>query len=147
MISKTKYSIKTIALLVIFIFSFTLVFAQNNAQQSHFWKHVRFGGGIGLSTGSNIFSATLTPTAIYDINSQFSLGLGLNGTYFSQKNISKSTVFGASIISLYNPIKEIQLSGEFEQNHVSRNFDNPAFIDDKFWIPAFFLVLVIEPIM
>ena len=136
----TRLSSKTIALIAICIFSFSAIFAQEKEEpKSDFWEHVRFGGGIGLSTGSNIFSATLAPSAIYDFNSQFSLGLGLSGSYFSQKNFAKSTILGGSIISLYNPIKEIQLSGEFEQNHVSRNFNNSAFIDDKYWIPAFFV--------
>ena len=139
MILKTKLSTKTIALFVIFIFSFSTILAQDDKQKSDFWEHVRFGGGLGLSTGNKVFSATLAPSAIYDFDSQFSLGLGLNGTYYSQKNVAKSTILGGSIISLYNPIREIQLSGEFEQNHVSRNFNNPSFIDDKYWIPALFV--------
>ncbi|AUC83720.1 alpha-ketoglutarate decarboxylase [Lacinutrix sp. Bg11-31] len=113
--------------------------AQDDKQKSDFWEHVRFGGGLGLSTGNKVFSATLSPSAIYDFDSQFSLGLGLSGTYYSQKNIAKSTIIGGSIISLYNPIKEIQLSGEFEQNRVSRNFDNPDITDDSYWTPAFFV--------
>lgn len=123
-----------------FIFM-TLAFSQDNIPQekSEFWKHVRFGGGIGLSTGNNIFSATLAPSAIYDFNNQFSLGVGLNGTYLSRKNFFKSTIFGASIISLFNPINNIQLSGEFEQNHVSQNFDDVSFEDNKYWVPALFI--------
>ena len=139
MILKAHSFTKTIALSCLIFFIFSTTSAQNIEQKSDFWEHVRFGGGLGLSTGNNLFSATLSPSAIYDFNSQFSLGLGLSGTYYSQKNIAKSTVFGGSIISLYNPIPEIQLSGEFEQNYVSRNFDNPAIIDDSYWIPAFFV--------
>lgn len=126
----------------IFAFIFiTLAFSQDNMpkEKSDFWKHVRFGGGIGLSTGSNLFSATLAPSAIYDFDNQFSLGVGLSGTYFTRKNIFKSTILGGSIISLFNPIQEIQLSGEFEQNHVSRNFDDAAIQDDEYWIPALFV--------
>jgi len=136
---KSLKAIKTIVLSFLFLFCFSSVLAQNNNEENEFWKHVRFGGGLGLSTGNNIFSATIAPSAIYDFNPEFSLGLGLNGSYFSQKNIAKSTILGASIISLYNPIPEIQLSGEFEQNHVSRNFDNPSFLDDKYWIQSFFV--------
>ncbi|WP_452223971.1 alpha-ketoglutarate decarboxylase [Lacinutrix chionoecetis] len=136
---KSSITLKTAVFIALFLFGFFNLFAQENEQKSNFWEHVRFGGGIGLSTGNNVFSATLAPSAIYDFNTQFSLGLGLNGTYFSQKNVAKSTILGASIISLFNPIQEIQLSGEFEQNHVSRNFDNPAFIDDNYWIPALFV--------
>ena len=136
---KSLKAIKTIVLSFLFLFCFSSVLAQNNNEENEFWKHVRFGGGLGLSTGNNIFSATLAPSAIYDFNPEFSLGLGLNGSYFSQKNIAKSTILGANIISLYNPIPEIQLSGEFEQNHVSRNFDNPSFLDNKYWVQSFFV--------
>lgn len=136
---KLKYNLKNNVLLIICLLSFSLLFAQESNQRSDFWKHVRFGGGIGLSTGSNVFSATLAPSAIYDFNTQFSLGVGLSGSYLSQKNFAKSTILGGSIIGLFNPIQEIQLSGEFEQNHVSRNFDNPNFRDDSFWSPALFV--------
>ena len=136
---KAQLSLKKIAFLLITLLFVSMSFAQGNSPKSDFWEHVRFGGGIGLSTGNKVFSATLAPSAIYDFDSQFSLGLGLSGTYYTQKNVAKSTILGASIISLYNPITDIQLSGEFEQNYVSRNFTNPIFIDDTYWIPAFFV--------
>jgi len=136
---KLHSTLKIVILLVICMLSFYSISAQDDNQKSDFWKNVRFGGGIGLSTGNNIFSATLAPSAIYDFNSQFSLGVTLNGTYLSQKNFAKSTILGAGIISLYNPIPAIQLSGEFEQNHVSRNFDDPKRMDDNYWIPSFFI--------
>nr|WP_321221596.1 alpha-ketoglutarate decarboxylase [uncultured Psychroserpens sp.] len=113
--------------------------AQDISQQNDFWQNVRYGGGIGLSFGDGFFSGTLAPSAIYDFNDQFSLGLGLNGTYNSLKNSYNSTIVGGSIIGLFNPINEIQLSGEFEQLNVSRNFDNNIFEDDNYWYPALFL--------
>jgi hypothetical protein len=136
---KSQKAIKTVVLFTLCLLNFSLVFAQDDLQKNDFWEHIRFGGGIGLSTGNNIFSATLAPSAIYDFNSQFSLGLGLNGSYYNQKNFAKSTILGGSIISLYNPFRELQLSGEFEQNHVSRNFNDPTFTDDNYWIPALFI--------
>ncbi|APX99241.1 alpha-ketoglutarate decarboxylase [Lacinutrix venerupis] len=137
-ISKNN-SLKIIVFTLLSIFFTTSVIAQSNNAKNNFWEHVRFGGGLGLSTGNNIFSATVAPSAIYDFDSQFSLGVGLNYTYFSRKNIAKSTILGGSIIGLFNPIQEIQLSGEFEQNHVSRNFDNPAIVDDEYWVSSFFI--------
>ncbi|MGB1210468.1 MAG: alpha-ketoglutarate decarboxylase [Lacinutrix venerupis] len=137
-ISKNN-SLKIIVFTLLSIFFTTSVIAQSNNAKNNFWEHVRFGGGLGLSTGNNIFSATIAPSAIYDFDSQFSLGVGLNYTYFSRKNIAKSTILGGSIIGLFNPIQEIQLSGEFEQNHVSRNFDNPAIVDDEYWVSSFFI--------
>ncbi|WP_198551081.1 alpha-ketoglutarate decarboxylase [Olleya sp. 1-3] len=132
---------KIIILSILSCFFMTFANAQDNLPQekSEFWKNVRFGGGLGLSTGSNFFSATLAPTAIYQFDNAFALGVGLNGTYNKSKNVYKSTILGASILGLYSPIRDIQLSGEFEQNHVNRNFDNPAFADDTYWVPSLFI--------
>ena len=128
----------TFLLLLFFVIPFQS-FSQDASQENDFWKNVRFGGGIGLSFGDGFFSGTLAPSAIYDFNDKFALGLGLNGTYNSLKNSYKSTIFGGSIISLFNPLPEIQLSGEFEQLNVSRKFDNNLFEDDNYWYPALFL--------
>lgn len=137
---RNTISLKTIVLSVFCLAFVNVIIAQDDTKQkSDFWEKVQFGGGIGLSTGNNIFSATLAPSAIYNFNPQFSLGVGLSGTYLSRKNAFKSTILGGSIISLFNPIQEIQLSGEFEQNHVSRNFDNSLIQDDNYWIPALFV--------
>jgi len=127
-----------------FVFSFILyifptsTFAQND--KSEFWNHVRYGGGIGVSFSNEFFSGTLAPSAIYDLNSYFSFGVGLNGTYSSWKNNFKSTVIGGSVLGLFNPINEIQLSAEFEELHVSRKYDDAfGFANDDYWYPALFL--------
>ena len=114
-------------------------FSQNQKDTNDFWNHVRFGGGIGLSFGDGFFSGTIAPSAIYQFNPDFALGLGLNGTYNTQKNFFKSTIFGASVIGLYNPIPEIQLSGEFEELNVNRQFNDTAFEDQNYWYPALFV--------
>ncbi|MEM5566605.1 alpha-ketoglutarate decarboxylase [Psychroserpens sp. AS72] len=134
-----RFNIKYLFLLVLFAGFSLQSFSQEDNQQNDFWKNVRFGGGIGLSFGDGFFSGTLAPSAIYDFNDQFSLGLGLNGTYNSLKNSYNSTIFGASIISLFNPLPEIQLSGEFELLNVNRKFDNNLFKDENYWYPALFL--------
>lgn len=113
-------------------------FAQD--KQNNFWERVRIGGGIGLSFGDGFFSGTLAPSAIYDFNEQFSAGVGLNGTYNSLRNQYNSTIIGGSVIALYNVIPQLQLSTEFEQLHVSRNYDNSiALADQNYWYPALFL--------
>ncbi|MBQ0767724.1 MAG: alpha-ketoglutarate decarboxylase [Bizionia sp.] len=119
---------------------FVVANAQLSAKEStnDFWKHMRFGGGLGLSTGSGFFSATLAPSAIYEFNSMFGLGVGLSGTYTKRKNFYKSTVFGGSLTGLYSPIREIQLSAEFEEFLVTRDFENAAIKDDQYWHPALF---------
>ena len=117
--------------------------AQNSLQKASndFWQNVRFGGGIGLSFGDGFFSGTLAPSAIYQFNEFFATGIGLNATYSKREDIYKSTILGGSILTLFTPIHEIQLSTELEQLHVSRNFDQ-NFIgvnDDKYWYTALFL--------
>ena len=133
------YSIIKISLLFFFI---NLSASQNlSAQQNNtdFWNSVRFGGGIGLGFGDGFFSGTLAPSAIYEFNNQVALGVGLNGTYNSQKNFYKSTIFGGSIIGLFSPINKIQLSGELEALNVSRKWeDNLEVADENYWSPALF---------
>lgn len=142
---KTSYKKrKKIALLTIIgCLMFGLSFSQETTQKkkSDFWNHVRFGGGVGLNFGDGYFSGTLAPSAIYQFDDKFSLGLGLSGSYFKRKNLYKSTVLGGSVIGLFNPIREIQLSSEFEQLHVNRDFDQNfvSNLDDNYWYPALFL--------
>ena len=119
-------------LLVIFLFSTIFTYAQND-NGPKFWDNVHFGGGFGLGFGSNQTTIAISPSAIYEFNHMIALGLG--GSYLYAKNGNlKSNVYGASIISLFNPIEEIQLSAEFEQLFVTQkqlgfdnnNFDYPA---------------------
>ncbi|NNK72962.1 MAG: alpha-ketoglutarate decarboxylase [Flavobacteriaceae bacterium] len=114
---------------------------QNENNSSNFWNNVRYGGGIGLSFGNGFFSGTLAPVAIYQVNPVFATGLGLNFTYNTRKDVYKSTIFGGSILTLFNPIPQIQLSAEFEELNVNRNF-NEQFVtnpDDNYWYSALFL--------
>lgn len=142
---------KIIPLIHVKIIVFTILFGlfvssgtaqvKKNSQTSDFWSHVRFGGGLGLSFGNGIFSGTIAPSAIYQFNQNVGLGIGLNASYFERKNQFKSTVLGGSIIGLFNPIREIQISSEFEQLNVNRNYDE-AFVnnpDENYWYPALFL--------
>ncbi|WP_338731916.1 alpha-ketoglutarate decarboxylase [Mangrovimonas cancribranchiae] len=129
---------KNTALVVLFCIGLLSANAQEHS--SNFWQHVRFGGGIGLSFGDGFFSGTLAPSAIYQFNSQFALGVGLNGTYNSRKDYYKSTILGGSVIGLYHPIKELQISTEFEELNVSRNWENNLNIKDQnYWYPALFV--------
>jgi len=116
----------------------TSCFAQDD--QTTFWQNVRIGGGIGLSFGDGFFSGSLAPSAVYDFNDQFSAGVGLNGTYNSLKNQYSSTIVGGSVLALYNVIPQLQISTEFEQLNVSRNYDNSiAIADENYWYPALFV--------
>ncbi|MBP94119.1 hypothetical protein SAMN04487989_101981 [Bizionia echini] len=130
---------KKISILFGFFCLFTAnVSAQNNTND--FWSHVRFGGGIGLGFSGDYFSGTLAPSAIYQFNSQFAMGVSLNGTYSSRKDYYKSTILGGSILGLYNPIPQLQLSAEFEELNVNRKWENRLRIpDETYWYPALFL--------
>ena len=129
---------KTIFFLIIVVFSF-----QNAATQetkSDFWNHVRYGGGLGLNFTDGFFSATIAPSAIYEFDKNFALGLGLNATFNNLKKTYKSTILGGSLVGLFNPIREIQLSSEFEQLNVNRRYNvNLNLKDDNYWIPALYL--------
>lgn len=111
-------------------------YAQN--QENDFWENVRFGGGIGMSFGDGFFSGTLAPSAIYQFNPQFAAGVGLSGTYNSLKNSYTSTILGGSIVGLYNVIPEIQLSAEFEELNVTRNY-KVNIPNENYWYPALFV--------
>ncbi len=125
---------KKIVLLFFFLISFTIL-AQND-NKPKFWDNVRLGGGFGLGFGSNSTTIAISPSAIYEFNDRFALGLG--GSYlYSKNNDLKSNVFGAGIISLYNPIQEFQLSVEFEQLFVNQKL--PGFQDANFDYPTLYL--------
>lgn len=142
---KTSYkNRKKIALLIIIgclMFGFSYSQDTTQKKKSDFWNHVRLGGGVGLNFGDGYFSGTLAPSAVYQFDDKFSLGLGLSGSYYKRKNLYKSTVLGGSVIGLFNPIREIQISSEFEQLNVNRDFDQNfvSNTDDNYWYPALFL--------
>ena len=135
----SKNYLKIVLILAFFSFNFSTLKAQES--QDSFWNNVRFGGGLGLSFGNGFFSGTIAPSAIYEFDNQFAAGIGLNATYAKRHNWFKSTILGASVISLYNPIEALQLSAEFEELNVNRDFDENfvANADDNYWYPALFL--------
>lgn len=129
-------------LLIVFILFYALSFSQSGPdnQKSDFWNNVRFGGGVGLSFGDGFFSGTLAPTAIYQVSNNVGLGIGLNGTYNTRRDLYKSTILGGSAIALYDPLNELQVSAEFEELNVNRKYEsNLNLQDDNYWYPALFL--------
>lgn len=133
---------KTLFSSLIIIISTGSSWAQISAAQPapEFWNHVRFGGGLGLSFGDGFFSGSIAPSAIYEFNPHFALGIGLNASYNTRKNLYKSTVFGGSLIGLFNPIQDIQLSAEFEELNVSRNWDDRLGVaNENYWYPGLYL--------
>ena len=137
--SKTLSRIASIFIFLLSFISSNKSSAQN-PHQNEFWEHVRFGGGIGLSFGNGFFSGTLAPSAIYQVNPQFAVGVGLTGTYNSQKNRYNSAIIGGSVLALYNVIPEIQLSAEFEELNVTRRYEYDGLnFRENYWYPGLFL--------
>lgn len=138
---RVNQTLKLYFIFILFLGWSVNLFSQNQNIKSDFWNNVSFGGAIALNFGNNIFSGTLAPSAIYNFNPYVSAGLGLSGTYNTQKDVFSSTILGGSIIGLFNPINEIQLSTEFEQLNVNREFENGLFPDseENFWANALFL--------
>ncbi|MFD0863500.1 alpha-ketoglutarate decarboxylase [Sungkyunkwania multivorans] len=115
-----------------------LSLAQQNDHD--FWENVRFGGGLGLSFGNRFTTISISPNAIYQFNDQFGLGLGLHASYVKERDVYSAWVTGGSLIGLYSPIREIQLSAEFEELNVARNFEEFTGLEDQnYWYPALFL--------
>jgi len=112
----------------------------NSQQKSEFWRNVQFGGGIGLGIGSGYSNINIAPSGIYNINKYVSTGLGVQYSYVSQRDLFKSNIYGASIIGLFNPIQEAQISVELEQLRVNNTYTQflPQ-IKDSFWNTALFL--------
>lgn len=101
---------KKILFLTIILFSLN-GFTQ---QKSDFWENVRYGGGFSANFGAQTI-ISISPSAIYDFKKGFSLGTSLNYLY-SEVGTLNTSVYGASIISLYQTKLGFLLSGEFDYN-------------------------------
>ncbi len=136
-------STKTIFSLL-FIGSSYFSFSQNdNPYDGDFWNHMSYGGGLGLSIGSDFTEITVAPSALYNFNPKVAVGIGLLGSYVDVKNFYSSYIYGGSVITLFNPVDEIQLSAELEQVRVNNDYDLGfgATEKDNFWNTALYLGL------
>lgn len=137
---------KSFFVILMFLFS-NLAVSQtqqnyNIDNNSRFWDKVQFGGGLGLGIGSGYTDISVMPSAIYNINEIVAVGVGLQFGYLSSKNYYDSFVYGGSLITLVNPIPEIQLSAELEQVRVNTDYDANNFrpsYSDNFWNTALYL--------
>ena len=130
---------KKIVLTVLMTFVFAICFAQNTSTKSDFWKNVNFYGGIGFNFANGGFNGSISPGAVYQFNEIMSAGLGVNVNYFKQGD-SKLWAYGPSVIVLANPIKQIQLSGEYETLRINTSIQtNGAELESKYWSDALFL--------
>lgn len=96
----------------------------NTTKKNIFWEKVSYGGGIGLDFASDAFSINLSPSAIYNVNTIFSTGASVNFGYSSfDLNNAKQFNYGVSLINLYNPLENLQLSAELEYVFVNQSFE------------------------
>jgi hypothetical protein len=102
---------------------------------------MQYGGGIGLGFGNGYTDISLAPSAIYNINPYLGVGLGLQGSYVSSKDYFNSFIYGASIITLLNPIPQIQLSVILNESRVNNEYElqRSDTVKDNFWNTALFL--------
>ena len=102
---------------------------------------------MNFSTGYTAIQ--IAPQAIYQLNPMLGIGAGLNASYV-KRNFNRSngfndpldfssSILGGSVIGIFQPIREIQLSSDFELLNVNRNFEDDQFLDDNYWVPALFI--------
>jgi hypothetical protein len=134
---------KTVFLLV-FLMSSAAFHAQGQdlpkAKTGAFWENVQFGGGLGLSISNDYTDILIAPSAIYNFNDRFGLGAGLQYSNLKQKDYYSSNVYGGSLIGLFDPIEEIQLSLELEEANVHNKYDDlGGNLKTTFWNTALYL--------
>ncbi len=134
------FRLKQLFLTTLFLLFCALCLGQAATSSTNFWEKVRYGGGIGLGFGNNSFNAAISPNAIYQANNQLAFGAGLSFNY-SKFRDDKLLAYGASALTLFNPIREIQLSAEFEQLRINREFNTilGASFEDNYWYPALYM--------
>ncbi|WP_445718699.1 hypothetical protein [Flavobacterium sp.] len=134
----------TLLLTIVFLFGFkSEIYAQQNTEiktKSDFWNHVQFGGGLGLGIGNGYTDIMVAPSAIYNFNSFVSAGISTQYSYVKQRDFYSANMYGGSLIALFNPIEELQISTELEQLRVNRTF-NDSFGNNSqdFWNTSLFL--------
>jgi len=125
------------------------VITTNAQDDNSFWSRVRFGGSLGVAFGSGYTDVTVAPGALYEFNEYVALGAGVQGTYVNQRDFYNAYIYGGSVIGVFNPIPQIQLSAEVEQLRVNHEFDEKYYDnflsgsgigrERDFWNTALFL--------
>ncbi len=112
---------------------------QAQSIRSNFWDKVQYGGGLGINFGNDYFAMNVAPSAIYNFNDYFAMGPGLSYSYVKNGNF-KTSITGGSVIALFNPLPQIQLSAEIEELYVNQKqeFSTETYQRD-FWNTALFL--------
>lgn len=135
--------LKTVFAFIFLMFSVGLHAQQKplpKAKTGAFWERVQFGGGLGLSVSKDYTDFTVAPSAIYNFNDYFAFGGGLQYSRLKQKSYYTSNVYGGTLIGLFNPIEEIQLSVELEEINVNTKYmDLGGELKKSFWNTGLYL--------
>ncbi|MDV7186186.1 alpha-ketoglutarate decarboxylase [Lutibacter sp. TH_r2] len=125
-------------ILVLFLISSFISYAQSSSNYLNSSKKVRFGGTFNMGFGSNYSTLSISPSAIYDFSQNFSAGASLTYVYVKNKStIQKSTnILGGSLMTFYRPFSSFQLSLEYEQLHLKQNYSNATGVSQ--WQPALY---------
>ncbi len=124
----------------------------NHVQNYEYDKKWKFGGGLGLGFGSRYTDIMIAPSVIREFNPYFSAGIALQTNYIHSENRTyynnyvksyNSWLYGASLITLSNPIPAIQVSLELEQLRVNNTYTyrDSNKVKDNFWNTALFVGL------
>lgn len=110
------------------------------AQENYdFWERTRFGGSLAVGFGNGYTDVTLAPGFLHEINPFVGIGAGVQGTYVQQRRYFSAFMYGGSVITVVNPLPQIQLSAELEQLRVNLDVDNDlGNYDRDFWNTALF---------
>lgn len=113
-------------------------------QKPAFQPHWSFGGNVGFSFWNGGTDILIAPRAYYNISPQFLVGPGLiyNYSSYDYRNYDYTyNAFGGSLTGIYRPIPYLQLTSEFQELYINREykFTNTPRVDDSYWNSALYL--------
>ncbi len=140
---KFRQNIIKLLFISVLILNNSIISAQNENSinsKSSFWQNVKYGGGLGLTIGNGFTDIAVSPTLYYPLNETIIVGAGLNASYSKSRNEFTTWTYGPSLVTLVNPIENLQISAELEQLRVATKFQYVnGFQKDNFWNTSLFL--------
>lgn len=107
----------------VFLLTVLSINAQHQKDTLNKERKFFFGGGIQVSVGNNFTTLGIAPSAIYKIADKWSAGSGLGYLYVKNSYSDyTSHVFNTSLLTLYNPVKGLQLSLNYEHYFIKQKF-------------------------
>lgn len=104
---------------------FFTVFSQNKLSDK-----IYFGGGGGISAGTDFTNISISPQVGYKVTNQYIVGIGVTYQYVKIKSIDKSlTNYGWSVFNRYNVTQQFFAYGEFERLTFQYFTDAPIYED------------------